>query len=362
VGDLTQTAVTWANFRGHGHKLADEMSLVLWSGGQTWVTNSGYWPYDHWGRVHAEGWEGSNAPHLSGEPKESSRTAELLGYGDNGRLTVLDLRRRGPAGYAARRQIVQLGSELWLVLDQTRDETPRRSITLWTVDPSLTVVQQPFQNAFRLSSRGKGSISAHFLVSEGTEIKTFRGSREPFAGWVVTGRTPTPATAFRIEQPSGNSWAAALWTPEKRGGAGAVSAPPEMLEWTDGDRWKMTIPMRHGNVVLQRIDGEVLAQDGAGGQHAVRVRLTGAPDVSAERANIRSAFEAVEMQSEKKYKDLYPYRLKITYLLLAILAVQEMAWFLVRKGMRRYRFAIRAALSFAWLVLGGWTVFVYLQN
>jgi len=58
--------------------------------------------------------------------------------------------------------------------------------------------------------------------------------------------------------------------------------------------------------------------------------LAGAPDVSAERASIRSAFEAVEVRSDKRYKDLYPFRLKITYLLLAILAVQEMAWFLVR--------------------------------
>jgi len=363
VRDLSQTVVTWANFPGHGHKLADEMSLILWSGGQTWVTNSGYWPYEDWGRAHAEGWEGSNAPHLSGESAKSSRTTELLGYADDGRLTVLDLRRRGPAGYAARRQLVQFGSELWLVLDLTQDETPRRSITLWTVDPSLAVLQEPFQNAFRLGSRSSGAaMSAHFLASEGTEIKTLSGSRQPFAGWVVRERTPTPATAFRIDQPSGNSWAVALWVPERRGGAGAVSAPPRMLEWVNGDRWKLTIPMHRGNVVLQRIDGEVLAQEGAGGQHTIRVKLAGAPDVSAERASIRSAFEAVEVRSDKRYKDLYPFRLKITYLLLAILAVQEMAWFLVRKLMRRFQFAVRLALGSAWLILGSWIVLVYLES
>ena len=361
--DLAQTVATWASFPGHGHKLADEMSVVLWSGGQTWVTNSGYWPYGLWGREHAEGWEGANAPHLSGESRNSARTAELLGYGDNGRVTVLDLRRRGPIGYAARRQLVQLGSELWLVLDQILDQTPRRSITLWTVDPALAVVQESSENVFRLKSRGNGpTMSAYFLASEGTEIKTFRGSREPFAGWVVTELTPTPATAFRIEQPSGNSWALALWVPEKRGGTGAVSAPPEMQEWTSGDRWKLSIPLRRGNVVVQRIDGEVLVQEGAGGQHAVRITLADAPRIFAEKAVIRSAFEAVEIQFKRRHRDLYRYRLKISYLLLAILAMQEVICFLLRNVMRKYQFGLRVTLSSAWLIMGAWIVFVYLES
>ncbi|MDH5534624.1 MAG: heparinase II/III family protein [Betaproteobacteria bacterium] len=361
--DLAQTVATWANFPGHGHKLADELSVVLWSGGQTWVTNSGYWPYGHWGREHAEGWEGANAPHLLGEPKNSVRTAELLGFADDGRVTVLDLRRQSPAGYSARRQLVQLGSELWVVLDQIQDSTPRRSITLWTVDPALAIVEEPFENAFRLKSRGSGAtMSAHFLASAGTEIKTFRGSRQPFAGWVVSEGTPTPATAFRIEQPSGNSWALALWVPEKRDGAATVSAPPEMLEWISGDRWKLSIPMHTGNVVLQRMGGEVILQEGAQTKDTVRITLAGAPDVSAERAVIRSAFEAAEVQFGKRHRDLYRYRLKISYLLLAILAIQEIIFLLLRKIMGRYQLALRVALSSAWLIMGAWIVFVYLES
>ena len=359
--DLAQTVATWSNFPGHGHKLADEMSVVLWSGGQTWVTNSGYWPYGLWGREHAAGWEGANAPHLSGESSNSARTAELLGYADNGRVTVLDLRRRGPDGYAARRQLFQLGAELWLVLDEIRDQTPRRSTTLWTTDPALEVVEEPFENAFRLKSRGNGAtMLAHFLISEGTEIKALKGSRQPFAGWVVIDKTPTPATAFRIEQPSGNSWALALWMPENRAGAGTISAPPKMLDWTRAERWKLSIPLHRGNVVLQRMDGEVLLQESTG-KDTVRVTLAGAPDISAERAVIRSAFEAAEKPS-KKYRDLYDYRLKISYLLLAILAIQEIICFLLRNAMRKYELALRVGLGFAWLIMGAWVVFVYLEN
>lgn len=233
---------------------------------------------------------------------------------------------------------------------------------MWTVDPALTVVQEPFGNAFRLKSRGSGStMSAYFLASEGTKINTFKGSRQPFAGWVVTEKAPSPATAFRIEQPSDHSWALALWVPEKRGGAGSVSTPPEMLEWISGDRWKVSVPVRRGNVVLQRIDGKVRVQSGAGEQDTVRVTLAGAGDISAERAVIKSALEATEIRS-KTYRDLYTYRLKISYLLFAILAIQEMACFLVRKVMHRYGFALRMGLGSAWLVMGAWIIFVYLEN
>ena len=37
---LSQTVdFTWSNFAGHGHKQADEMSLIFWAGGKTWWSN-----------------------------------------------------------------------------------------------------------------------------------------------------------------------------------------------------------------------------------------------------------------------------------------------------------------------------------
>jgi hypothetical protein len=338
------------------------MSVVLWSGGQTWVTNSGYWPYDLWSKEHAAGWDGANAPHLLGEPAQSLRETELLGFADDVQVTVLDLRRRGPAGYAARRQLIQLGSELLLVLDHIQDRTAGRSITVWTVDPALAVTQIGSEYAYRLASRGSGlTMSIFFLASSGTEIKTFRGSRQPFAGWVMNGSTPMPATAFRLDQASDGSWALALWVPEKRGGASAVAAPPQMLDWTSGERWKLSIPWRGGNAIIQRMDSEILVQQGTGAQDLVRLKLVGGPSVRAERAVIKSAFEANESQFGKRYRDLHRYRLKVSYLLLALLALQESILFLLRNAMRKYWFALRTVLASAWLIMGAWVVVVYLE-
>jgi hypothetical protein len=358
---LMQTVATWANFPGHGHKLADEMSVIWWSSGQTWLTNSGYWPYGLWGREHAEGWEGSNAPHLFGEPADSARQTELLAFAQNDEVTVLDLRRRGPASYVARREFVQIGSEVLLVLDHVQDRKPGRSITLWTVDPAIAVTPEASGNAYRLVSGASGlMMSAFFLASAGTEMKTFKGSRDPFAGWVVVGSKPTPSTAFRIDQPSGSSWAASVWVAEKRG-ASARSPAPEMLEWRSGDRWTVSLPWHRGNAIVQRIDSEILLQRSTGAHDTLRIKLVEAPDLTAQRAFLKSAFGAVESQFGKRYRDLHRYRLKITYVLLAVLALQESAFFLLRSAIRRHWFALRTAANCGWLIMGAWVLFVYLQ-
>jgi len=358
---LTQTVATWAYFPDHGHKLADEMSVIWWSSGQTWLTNSGYWPYGLWGREQAGGWDGSNAPHLLGEPAESVRQTDVLAFAHNDEVTVLDLRRRGPASYVARRQLVQLGSEVLLVLDDVQDRMPGRSITVWTVDPAVVVSHEGSENRYRLRSTGSGlMMSAFFLASEGTEIRTFNGSRQPFAGWVVVGSQPMPSTAFRVDQPSRSSWAAAIWVAEKPG-ASSMSAGAKMLEWSSAERWRLSLPWRRGNAIVQRIGSEILLQRSTGVHETLRIKLLDAPDVSAQRASINSAFQAVESQFGKRYRDLHRYRLKITYLLLAILALQESVFFLLRSVMHKHWFALRAAVTGGWLIVGAWVMFVYLQ-
>ena len=39
--NLSQTVVTWSNFPTRAHKHADDMAIVVWAKGRTWLTNSG---------------------------------------------------------------------------------------------------------------------------------------------------------------------------------------------------------------------------------------------------------------------------------------------------------------------------------
>ncbi len=92
----SQTVAVWTRPPAPGHKHADDMSVLLWSDGVSWLTSVGYWPYDDVNRRLAESWEGSNAPHLVGESPTSNRTVEVLGSAAAPGLAALDLERTGP--------------------------------------------------------------------------------------------------------------------------------------------------------------------------------------------------------------------------------------------------------------------------
>ena len=185
--DLSQTVVTWSNFSGHGHKHADEMSVLFWAGGQNWWSNIGYWPYESQWRSTIESWPGSNAPHLLGESSTASRTTRLMSSGASDNLTVLDLQRTGVDHYTARRQVIHWKPDFWLVLDSSSGNPGSRTSTIWTTSPDIRW-QQGAEGAFVLEdNRDDQRLNGFVLGSPGTEQKLFRGSTHPFAGWQVEG-------------------------------------------------------------------------------------------------------------------------------------------------------------------------------
>jgi hypothetical protein len=201
---------------------------------------------------------------------------------------------------------------------------------------------------------------AVFLASAGTEFGTARGSRQPFAGWVAVDAQPRSAHAFTADQPSRNSWALALWVREKPEEAGTLAAPPAMLEWTDAERWKVRVPLRRAEMVVERTGRELVIQTGAGNPEAVRVALAAPPDVSATRAAVTAAYDADKARSVRS-KELLGYRVRITYILLALLAVQEAVLLLLRYVVPRYATVMRTAAGLAWLAGGAWIALVYLS-
>ncbi|MDD5330466.1 MAG: heparinase II/III family protein [Sulfuricella sp.] len=356
----TQTVMAWSYYPGHGHKLADEMSLLLWSGNQTWLTNTGYWPYGVWGRDETYSWEGSNAPHLAGEPRNSARRTELLGYAAQEGLAASHLRRTGPDGYSAERQVVHLGSDLWLVLDRALDGIPRKTTTTWTFYPDLDLSRGALADEFRLSRRQRDACMATFVLgSKGTEISTLKGSKTPFAGWVVVGSQPVPAPSLLVEQPSGGSWAVTLLALEQDCRE-RFAAPPKVLAGNGADGWKVSLPLKNGAVEVERTGATVLVTDGSGKTGDRQITLRPAPDLTAERRAIDGSFQSAAMKY-KKYPELFEYRSRLSYLLLGVFLFQEAAVAVCIGRARTYRIPLRMLGIAAWIVGGSLIYLVYLK-
>ena len=355
----SQTVVAWAYFPGHGHKHADEMSLLLWAWGRSWIGNVGYWPYEATGYVQAASWAGSNAPHLATEPASSARVTRLLSATRTERVGLIDLERAGPGGYRARRQIVQLGPDLWIVVDHAAGRPDGINQVQWTAAAGAHLRPTGVAGLYRLQPDAGGlSMVLGVASSPGATVRQLHGSLDPFGGWQVIRWTPTPVDSLLIEQPAGDSWTITTWCLQDDAAAGrGCPARPISARFVRDDDWSVTVPRLPVPITLRRTGG-VLEGDGLAGSGPSRVALEAAPDVAGPRAAIRAALESA-IRHYPRFRELGYYRLRATYALLVAFVLQELTFaVVVPRGTPRR--VLRWASVVAWLGVGVWLTRVYL--
>lgn len=349
-----QTVLTWSYHPGLGHKLADELSMILWARGRTWLTNTGYWPYGVPGREPAESWEATNAPHLLGEGQHSERTSQLRAIGKGRGLAFIDIQRTGSAGYSVRRQVARLADEQsWVVVDHSVDSAAQITTTNWTFYPDLTVTPLESPGVYRVAAPSStlGMVSS-FSGSDGFKTELTAGSAKPFAGWVVLDRTPTRASAIVARQPSRDSWSLATFalvegskTSAERGG--------RMDKWVDAEHWTALVPTVSGNVMLTRAGSRLVSHhEGAVGAD-VSINLVERAVPAAELQAVRDSFRRAS-ETYHRFPEIISYRVKVSRLLLAAFAAQEVGLFLMRRRLALTTRVLRIASWAGWAGAGLW--------
>ena len=357
-----QTVMTWSYHPGLGHKMADELSMVLWAGGRTWLTNGGYWPYGVPGRDQAESWGASNAPHILGETKHSARHSRLRSLGQGGGVSFIDLERVGPAGYTVRRQIIRLANHhSWVVLDHSLDSSAQKTTTHWTLYPDLSATQLAGDGQYQVIAPGsRWGMQLSFVGSPGHQTSLASGQKSPFAGWAVMDRTPTPASTIVVTQPSQDSWSLATLTLTAHAGDGDPFPAARMAHWKDADHWVAVVPTPSGEVMLTRDGYQILLrQPESLGNEAMTV--IGLEPQEAPVAALHAVREGMQWASEnyKKFRELISYRVAITQWLLAILIGQELVFFFMRHRLARVVRVGRVTSWFFWAIGGMWLSLMY---
>jgi hypothetical protein len=359
--DLSQTVITWSYFPAFAHKHADEMSVLLWAKGQTWWTNVGYWPYGMDGRHEAESWNGSNAPHLVGEPASSIRKTRMLGQARVNGLAFIDMERRGPGGYVARRQVAQALNGLWVVLDHTSGDVADRTTTLWTTAHNVQLREARMSGAFDLTPTSNGLVlSTYIFGSNGTSIRTYKGSHEPFAGWQMAGdepfeAVPTPASAIMVEQPANDSWAVTIWSLDGTGaGVKRNKSIPSMHSWKGPDNWTITLPLDSRTIRLSREANKVLLDEG--GTRPLRsLTLVQPVGIDQKIAEIQGARQQAKREYPRTtFQDAVDYRFKATYFVIVLLVVQEVFFVVYKRFASKGYTFLRTISAIAWVVVGIW--------
>lgn len=361
VPRLVSHATTyWSHFPGHGHEIAGEGSFVLWAAGTDWLGNTGYWPYGLPGRKEATGWRGSNAPHLSREAADSTRTAALLAYGADPESHVLDLARTLKGGPRLRRQIVQIDDLSWLVLDSLAAPIAETVDRLWTLGAPLAVEDEGGSDAVTAKDSSTGwTLQMRFLGQKPPALRKLRGSLEPFGGWVVNGARPVPAQSYEVAQWPGSRWVATVirLTPP---GAPEPAAEP-LIQYNAEDDWSASLDAGDGNAVNVRRLHDRLSI--GGGPTASRdIQLLSPPTaVLAERAAIQESLHQTLREFHRFQAYLF-YRVRLTYAVVAAaLASMALVYYAVRRW-RRLQAPMTAITLLLWIAAAGWIQWVYLAQ
>jgi len=356
IRNLSQTVLSWSNFAGHGHKHADEMSLLFWAGGQTWWANIGYWPYGNEWRSTIEAWPGSNAPHLIDESPGTPRIASLVSTGSADNLKFVELERTGVGSYLARRQVIHWTPNIWVVLDSTSCKEQSRTTTTWTT-PSNVQWEQRAGGSFLLKSNDSEQQLDFFVVSSaGTEQKLFRGSVHPFAGWQVEGGTPTPASALVVEQPAQNSWAAAVWSWQPDVNASGLTGRPQMTKWTDATNWEMQLSAGGKEITLRRQANRILLHPDHGTD--TTLELQAPPDINSQLAELNRNFASSTARYPRFYENTAK-RLKVTYVLIGIFVLQQLFFLVYKRGRWPHPEILKLLSVIAWVAGGIWMISFY---
>lgn len=360
--DLRQTVIQWSSFPGHAHKHADEMSVLMWAGGQLWWTNVGYWPYGIAGRSETESWYGGNAPHLSKESADSPRSTSLLSWGWSDRLGVVDLERSGPGEYVARRQVVHIRPDVWLIVDHVSGNGAFKTTTTWTTSADVRLEQGRIPGSYVLAARRPPVRLRTFVYGSPTPtIEGVEGSLSPFAGWHVMNGSPRPAPAIVIEQPARDSWSIVVWSLEdSQVDSTRFLTDPQVLSWNDPDDWSVELGGKSEVREVGRERRRITVRDA---RHGVieTLELTPAPDMTDEVAQIRSSF-AKAQRAYPRFYDLLSRRTKVTLLLLVVFLGQELFFSVIKRKRNDYYGRLRVLSVVGWISAGCWLMLWFLKG
>lgn len=362
---LSQTIFAWSNFPGHAHKHADEPSVLLWAGGQDWWTNMGYWPYDSPDRMRAECWEGSNAPHLTGEKCGPPRTSTVLSSLKSPELYAVEMERRGPGAFVIRRLVLHVVPSAWIVVDDSKGNPDKSLETIWTTYPNVRVESGNTPDLYNLSADGVTErLKAYFLGRPSMTIKTFRGSRTPFAGWTAPKAKPEPTGAVVTNQPADDAWAVTAWIlDDGTKQVGMTTDPVRILQWNDARNWELYLPLDSGTRLVSRQGDTIFVDPQKSKSHAKIQGVLQPP--SAEVANqISQLHESFETAAGRypRTRDLFLYRIRASLLGVVILLLQEIYFFFCRRAGRNHSKALRELSLAGWIILAIWVVFFYLRT
>ena len=161
-----------------------------------------------------------------------------------------------------------------------------------------------------------------------------------------------------VRQPSRDSWSLVSFTLSSAAVDADSGNATRMAEWRDADHWSAFVSTAYGEIKLTR-EGDRVFVHRQGTVDADAAVVQTALDPS--NGEIKAVQEAVRSAGEMSHKfaELFSYRVKVSYLLLAVLFGQELLLFVLGYKMPHVARRLRVSVWIAWVTGGLWLTQMY---
>jgi hypothetical protein len=343
---ISQTVVIWSNFPGHGHKHADELSVLLWAYGQTWWANSGYLPYGTSERKNAISWIGSNAPHLVDEHPKINRNTELKYFGNSSDVAAIDLERTVQNRYKIRRQVINLFPNIWITIDHCIGNNSPVN-TIWTAADNVRLRKGKIPGSFILATSNNNTLELHkyILGSKGIRIHQKKGNR------THQDKLKNEKASFSIlvEQPEAESWSAVIWSIKSaQSKYEELTRQPVVQKWNGSENWKILLFFPRDTIIVKREKASVTVFSVKKDSNLNELKLTKHSRDVDKRNIIQHSFNKT-YQKYRKPDFSHSRRLKATYYLVIILCLQLIVFPFYKKFLTKRDVLFKILLCLFWI-------------
>ena len=279
----------------------------------------------------------------------------MLGHARDRGAGAVDVERRGPDGFTARRQVVCVGGRVWIVVDAFADvQRGRRVRTVWTTEYDVVIAPRSRGGDYSLRRAADAPwMAARWIVGAAATRRLVRGEREPFVGWVERDFEPTAAPALVVEVPSRAARpVVAVFVAREPRAASAAAA--ELAAWSGPDAWRVEVPVG-GQILSVARDGGSITWSETGG--SVGELVLDAPPGVVDPIGATEYAEAARRRGPR-FRDRIDYRWRATWAVAGLVALCAVAVAFVR-GAAKGKFAAASAVAVAAL---GWWLDGYLNT
>lgn len=343
-------------FPGHGHKLSDEGSIMLWAGGHVWIDNTGYWPFGITGRTEVDGWRGSNAPHLAEESPKEARVSTLNHAVEENDVLFVESSRLDSNGVTIKRQVIGLNSLAWLIVDSAENPEGHPLTSLWTFSPETNVkVDSRLDHVGYSVSNPSASCSLDmqlFSTAPPTS-KLLRGQTAPFGGWMMWHGRPTATTAIELTQTTSPS--AVLFSLSSQGFSGATI---DHWQGESDSEWQARIyTPAIGHLEINRKPDSISILNN---NKYRTIKIEKLESQHIEREKIENSLNNLVKQYPA-HRDYIPWRINATKILATVASVFLLPLIILFWRLPKLRRPITYAGTAGWTMVTLWLHFAYFQ-